>query len=65
MRAVHRLHAQAQADLLGGGMSIGLARISGPADLTIQDDPYWATVLQTEEGEPFEREQDRAFLEHI
>ncbi|KNH02615.1 Tail protein I [Qipengyuania citrea LAMA 915] len=65
MRAVHRLHAQAQAGLLGGGMSIGLARISGPADLTIQDDPYWATVLQTEEGEPFEREQDRAFLEHI
>lgn len=63
MRAVHRVHAQAQAGLLGGGMSIGLARISGPADLTIQDDPYWATVLQTEEGEPFEREQDGDFLE--
>lgn len=31
MRAVHRVHAQAQAGLLGGGMSIGLTRISGPA----------------------------------
>lgn len=64
MFAVHRIHAQAHAGVLGGGTSVGLARYYGPADMEAATDPFWNTLLQTEQGEPIVREEDGAFLEH-
>lgn len=64
MFAVHSIRAQAHAGVLGGGTSVGLVRRSVPADMEAATDPFWDTLLQTEQGEPIVREEDEAFLEH-
>lgn len=64
MFAVHILQAQAQAGLLSGGASVGFTRFDSPADTEAALDPFWDTLLQTEQGEPIVREPDGAYLEH-
>lgn len=63
MTAVHKMVAQANAGLIGGAATAGIARISPAADMTAALDLAWDTYLQTENGEPLENETGTAFLE--
>ena len=62
MQVVHGLVAQANAWLLGAGQAAGLVRLDGAADLDAATDPFWASLLQTEDGEPILAE-DGAWME--
>ncbi|WP_374406517.1 phage tail protein I [Pelagerythrobacter sp.] len=65
MIAVHRMRGQARAGLLSGGTLLGSVRIDAPADTAAALDPYWNTLLQTEQGEPLEFGPDVGVLEHV
>ncbi len=62
MFAVHRLVAQADAWLVGGAQIAGFTRVDNFTDLTVPEDPAWASYLQTEDGEPI-RSAEGPFLE--
>lgn len=52
MLAVQRMHAQAHAGLLSGATIAGMARLDARADAASALDPFWNSLLQTEQGEP-------------
>jgi phage tail P2-like protein len=60
--ASYRIYAQAYLGIVSAIIFGGLARVEAEADLTIADDPVWATYLLTEDGEPLQTEAGE-FLE--
>ena len=62
MTAVHRLLVNAGLWLQGAARMACFVRLEGPADETVE--PFWATYLQTEDGEPMAGAEP-AFLETV
>lgn len=62
MFAVHRLRAALPVFAAAAAAALGVLRQDGFADAEAASDPYWANLLQTEEGEPL-RSAEGPFLE--